>query len=161
MDDAKNQLIEETKTTLIRMQKFDVKTLPRVKELGTTMSFDAAVPPAEELIRLYNQLPSESLDSLSKNQLTNIKNTANTDFNVMNEVLKFNHSLGADARDNIIKKISQRYDPTFDLLHPMISYSVRRSTDLAKLESDARAKLQTHLLIISKLFQSCWCYTKH
>lgn len=143
MDDAKKVLIEETKKALIRMQEFDVETLPRIKDLGTSMSFDGAVKPASELIHLYNQLPREALDSFSTKQLTSVKSICSSDFNVLNEVLKFVPGSTVETRDAIVNNICKRYDPAFDVLHPVISYSVRKSTDFAKLETDARAAFQS------------------
>lgn len=143
MDEAKKQLIEEIKEALLRMQQFDVETLPRIKELGTSMSFDGAVEPATRLIQLYNQLPVETLESISVTQLNTVKKICNNDFSVLNEALTLEPGNPVDVRDNIIKKIQQCYDPTFDALHPVISYSVRKSTDFAKLETDARAALQS------------------
>lgn len=44
----------EAEESLLRMQKFDVNTLPREKELGSEVNFLGAVAPAQRLIGLYS-----------------------------------------------------------------------------------------------------------
>lgn len=143
MDKQKLEMINEARESLVRIQDYDVTQLPRSEELGTAMSFEQAVEPAKRLINLYKQLPVEVLDSLATSMINQIKDAANRDFNVFQQVLNFTAETGISQRDGIIKQIEQAYDKTFNVLHPMISYSVRKTTDFAKLEDDARSKLQS------------------
>ncbi len=143
MDEQKLQAIKEARDSLNRVQDFDVMLLSRLDELGTSMCFRDAVKPSENVLNLYKQLPIEVLDSLALNMINQVKESANATYNLFNEISKFTAEQGVATRDNIIKKVEKEYDRVFIVLHPMISYSVRKTTDFAKLEADARSKLQS------------------
>jgi hypothetical protein len=61
IEERKKKFIE-TCDSLIRIQSFDVKSLPRVEEFGTTINFNTAVDPANRTIDLYKQIPIEVLE---------------------------------------------------------------------------------------------------
>jgi hypothetical protein len=127
MEKARLDLIEETKKALQRMQDFDAQTLPREDDLGKQMSFKDAVEPAERLIDLYRQLPAEVVEALSTNLLNRIKTQANNDYNKFNQILAFQAGTPKGQRDVLVRQLVDAYDPAFDSLNPIISYSVRKS----------------------------------
>lgn len=141
-DPARQKQLEQAKTSLGRMQTFDVTTLPRVDVLGTALNFTDAVDPANRLIDLYCQLPIEVLDQLPINFLAKIQQQADNDFNLLDAILKFEPGMPKEERDIRINNVRQAYDPTFQQLHALISYSVRKSTDFSKLEREARSLIQ-------------------
>ena len=51
---------ETAGSSLLRMQDFDIKKLPRTEELGLGLNFQAVVPHAERLIGLYKCLSAKS-----------------------------------------------------------------------------------------------------
>ena len=61
VDEAENQALESAKASLVRMQEFDVQTLPREAELGRSYSFSAAVESASRLVELFKRLSPEAL----------------------------------------------------------------------------------------------------
>lgn len=133
---------EHAKKSLERMQNFDVATLPRVDILGTALNFAEAVDPATRLVDLYRQLPTEVLDQLPNNFLRTIQQQADNDFNLLDAILNFEPGMSKAERDSRIASLRQAYDPTFQQLHALISYSVRKSTDFSKLEREARSLIQ-------------------
>ncbi len=137
-----NQL-QETKNSLERMQQFDASVLPRTEELGSAMSFQDAVAPANRLIDLYKQLAVGALDHFPSNVLRTIQQQANSDFNVLDSLLKFSAGSSKADRDQKIQQVRNAYPGAFEKLHPFISYSTRTATDFSRLEREARAHLQS------------------
>jgi len=137
----RQKALTDAKTSLERMQKFDPNTLPRANDLGA-LNFNDAVDPATKLIGLYGQLSLDVLEALSSARLVKVKNQADSDYNRLDEILKFEPGTPKSQRDNLIQSLYAAYDPAFEALAESISYSVRRSTDFEKLGRDARAVLQ-------------------
>lgn len=140
-------ILEETKSSVKRLQEFDADQLPRKDDLGSSFELSEAVNPAKGLIRLFQQLSLEALDDLPQSQLDQIKKQADADYNRLHQALEFDPS-GADSenptqkRDTIINNIVSAYDTAFSKLHPFISYSLSKVADFKRLETDARATLQ-------------------
>jgi hypothetical protein len=127
------------------MQTFDVRQLPRESELGTELNFRAAVEPAERLVSLYLRLSVTALDDLSIQALQQIRDRANNDFSHLKQILDFKvatQSNPQQTRDSLIQQLTQTYEPSFQLLHPYIAYSLHRSADFQRLDADARATMQ-------------------
>ena len=60
--DEEIQLFEETKTSLKRMQDFDISTLSREDELGTRLNFQPVLQSAKKLVDLYKRLSVTALE---------------------------------------------------------------------------------------------------
>jgi len=138
-------LATEAEASLERMQTFDVATLPRREELGESFDFDDAVPYAERLIELYARLSLLALQDLPDSQLSTVKSQADADFQKLSQILSFDPTAGnpAQAHASHIQQIEAAYQPAFNALHPLISYSLHRSADFQNLDRDARAALQS------------------
>jgi len=135
---------DEAEQSLVRMQQFDVSTLPRERDLGSEVNFLDAVQPATRLVDLYKRLSIAALDDLSAQALRQVKDRANADFALFKQALDFNLSQQSPvvARDSIINQIYQSYDYSFQELHPYIAYSLHKSADFQRLDADARATMQ-------------------
>ena len=138
------QLLEETTASLVRMQTFDATTLPQIDRLGSALNFSNAPAPAKRLIGLYKLISLDVLAELPRSPLERIKSRANEDFNRLDAILKFdpNQSTPQSQRDGLIVDLANQYEPAFDILYQMISYSAARSTDFKGLESQARSAAQ-------------------
>jgi hypothetical protein len=139
------QIRIEAEESLVRMQQFDVSTLPREKELGSEVNFTEALEPATRLVELYKRLSTSALDDLSQQALQHVKDRANADYALLKQSLDFklaSQSNPQATRDSIIHQLSQSYDPSFQTLHPYIAYSLHRSADFQRLDADARATMQ-------------------
>lgn len=136
----------EAEESLIRMQQFDVSTLPRERELGSEVNFLGAVEPAHRLVDLYKRLSVTALDDLSQQGLQHVKDRANADYALLKQALDFklaSQSTPQGTRDNIVQQLTESYDPSFQILHPYIAYSLHRSADFQRLDADARATMQS------------------
>ncbi len=143
--EEKAELLENTRESLSRMQKFDAQSLVRATELGEIFAFRKAVSPAEHLIGLYCELPQTVLEFLPYDALNAIKQRADADYNRFEQILEFdpNTPNAPDARKQLIVALHEAYEPVFTSLHPWISYSVARVTDFRRLEDEARSAIQS------------------
>lgn len=140
-----NQIKTESEESLTRMQKFDVSSLPRERELGSEINFLAAVEPATRLVDLYKRLSVTALDDMSQQALQQVRDRANTDFSLLKQAIDFklaSQQTPQATRDSIIAQITAAYDSSFQTLHPYISYSLHRSADFQSLDAKARATMQ-------------------
>lgn len=143
MAQPQETLLQQTQKSLERIQQFDTSKLPRTEELGSAMSFQDAVEPANRLIDLYKQLTVGALCQFPDAVLQSIKQQSDSDYNTLDSVLKFNAGRTKGERDQQVQQIRNVYQPAFQALHPYISYSTRTATDFGRLERDARAQLQS------------------
>jgi len=140
-----NTLLEKATVSLLRMQEFDVNQLPRVEHLGGSLNFQNSIPPAKRLISLYRRLSSTALEDFPDAILTSIKNQCDADYNKFGQIIEFDPSsqqTPSSVRDSYILQLTNSYDPTFNLLSPHIAYSLHRSADFQRLDSDARSTFQ-------------------
>jgi hypothetical protein len=136
----------EAEESLVRMQQFDVSTLPRERELGSEVNFLAAVEPAQRLVDLYKRLSVIALDDLPDQALQQVKARANADYALLRQALDFklaSQSSPQGTRDSIVQQLYAAYEPTFQQLHPFIAYSLHRSADFQRLDADARSTMQS------------------
>lgn len=136
---------EIAKTSLERILEYYTSIQSREEELGKRLSFSGAIDPANRLISLFKQLPLSPLDQLSDTELRALQHEADSSFNLLEEVKKFdpeNPENNTSKRDNIINKISDKRQQTFTTIYPIISYLSARATDFSALESNARAAVQ-------------------
>lgn len=142
---GKEELYEEAKESLSRIQNFDVEELPRASDLGSRLNFGDVVDPAKQLIELYKRLSLTALQDFPDDILTTVRDNANNHYKLFSQILEFNPEQQdpGSARTNLISKVTSAYQPAFQALHAYISYSLHRSADFQRLDSDARATLQT------------------
>ena len=133
---------EKAIASITRLQTFDTATLPRVQQLGEAINFQDAVEPANRLVDLYRQIPLDVLETLPIEPVEQIGNQANTDFTYLKQVLDFEPGTPRSTRDSFTKQLIVAYGPAWERLNAVISYSVRKSTDFARLEREGRAVVQ-------------------
>lgn len=138
------ELFEETKTALERVQKFSAVKLSREKELGTDLNFKEVVDDVEHLIGLYKRLSVDALQDFPDNDLTQIKQNSLATYNNFSKILSFKTTTAdaATQRNNMINDVRNSYTPAFQVLCQYISYSLHRSADFQRLNEEARATLQ-------------------
>ena len=144
MSTTEETIRTEARDSLLRMQEFKVESLPQTERLGMALHFVDAPGPAERIIKLYRLISVNILDELPKSSLDRIKQRANEDFSRLNSILSFEPNQGTPGgvRDQLIADLVANYQPAFDSLQGLISYSTSRSTDFKGLESTARAAAQ-------------------
>ncbi|PHZ84815.1 hypothetical protein [Paremcibacter congregatus] len=144
-DEKKITLFEEVTTSLERMQNFDCNLLPRESDLGNLLNFANAVPPAKRLIELYNRLTTTALQDFPTQNLNSIKQQCDSDYQKFSQIIDFDleaNDLTQEMRKSWIGAIEEAYDKTFIILHPFISYSLHRSADFQRLDTESRAAFQ-------------------
>lgn len=138
-------IYQEAKESLERMQPFEVAELPRESDLGNRLNFSNAVEPATNLIELYKRLSVVALQDFPNDVLNNIKNHANNHYKLFSQVIEFDPEQQdpVSVRNSLIQQLEAAYQPAFQALHQYIAYSLHRSADFQRLDSDARATLQS------------------
>ena len=138
------ELYEEAKASLERIQNFEVDALPRVADLGKGLNFSEVVDSAQQLIDLYKRLSTTALQDFPDNILTPIRDNANSHYKLFTQILEFDQAQQdpSTAKTNLINQVKAAYQPAFQALHQYISYSLHRSADFQRLDADARATLQ-------------------
>jgi hypothetical protein len=139
------ELHEEASSSLQRIQKFDTNELARESDLGTSLNFKDAITPAQQLVDLYGRLSIIALDDFPDAQLTIIKDHANAHFKLFSQILEFSpeQQNPHGVRKSFIDQVIAAYPTAFLQLHPFISYSLHRSADFQRLDTEARATLQS------------------
>jgi len=138
-------LLESVTVSLLRIQKYDVEQLPRVNELGSSLNFKNAIEPARRLISLFRRLSTTALEDFPDAILDQIKAQCDADYQKLNQIIDFDPSsqqTPSTVRDTYITQLETAYDPAFNELSPHISYSLHRSADFQRLDSDARSTFQ-------------------
>jgi len=154
-DSVEKQLIDNCKSSLERIQNYDCNQLIREKELGSALAFEEVIEYANKLIGLYKQISLNVLEDLPSNKLEQLMSRSNSDYTYFEEILKFSPQQANphQVRQGLINKIKNAYQPTFDILHPIISYSTSKSADFKRLESEARSMIQSvkdHANVLNK-----------
>lgn len=153
---GQKELYEEAKDSLERIQNFDVTSLSREAVLGTKLNFADAIPLANQLIALYKRLSVTALEDFPDKALSRIRDNSNQNYNLFSEILDFDPTQQdpSSVRTNLIDNVKNAYPSAFEELYPYISYSLHRSVDFQRLDSEARATLQTIEDKSSKLVNS-------
>lgn len=135
---------DEAIVSLKRMQQFNAESLSREQELGTQLNFGDAVGPASRLVELYARLAPAALQDFPVATLHQLKDIANENYNLLNQVVTFSleQENPHEARRSLIAEITDAYPHAFNVIHPLIAYSLHRSADFRRLDRDARATLQ-------------------
>ncbi len=141
---ATKDLLESTKESLERMQRFDVRQLARTDELGRSLSFEEAIPFAKKLTELYQRLGTSVIEDLTDTHLTAVKNQADADYSRFKSILDFSTGISNPqaTRDQYISQLEGAYDATFNALWQYIAYGVSKAIDSQRLENESRAVLQ-------------------
>ena len=138
-------VVEDAIMSLERMQNFVADDLIQRDKLGDAFSFESAVDPANRLISLFSKLPKDALFEFPAEQLVVVKELSDSTYNLFQQVLTFN-SRSADAEGqhtSLLTNLASVYQPTFNRIFPLISYSVARTADFGKLSQDGRAAVQS------------------
>jgi hypothetical protein len=143
---SEETILGKATVSLLRMQEFDVDQLPRINELGSSLNFQNSIEPTRRLISLYRRLSTTALEDFPDAILNQIKSQCDADYQKFNQIIEFDPSVQPTpltVRDSYITSIQNAYDPAFTKLSPHISYSLHRSADFQRLDTDARSTFQS------------------
>ncbi|BCG88272.1 hypothetical protein MesoLj113c_43820 [Mesorhizobium sp. 113-3-9] len=135
---------EEAEKSLTRIQNFDPQALARVDILGSEMNFLDGVDPAEKIISLFRQVPIQFLSELPKSKQSEIRQQADAAYSLFEQILNFDPKKpdAYSTRTSLIDSLKAQYDPFFNFLSPLISFTSSRLRDFGALEREARAAVQ-------------------
>ena len=138
------ELHEEARESLERLQQFDVNELIREDDLGKSLNFSDATAPAQQLIDLYSRLSIKALDDFPDQPLTVIRDHSNAHYKLFSQILDFSpeQQNPHGVRTSFVDQVKAAYPTAFQQLHPYISYSLHRSADFQRLDTEARGVLQ-------------------
>ncbi|MGE6659350.1 hypothetical protein ACQKEK_01195 [Pseudomonas sp. NPDC077408] len=138
-------IYEDTKKALERVQQFDTSSLPRTADLGSRINFEEAQEPAQLLVDIFKRLSVVALEDFPDPILKTIQDNSNNIYNLFNQVLEFDveQTNPSATRNTIVERIKSSYPAAFQAMHPYISYSLHRSADFQRLDSQARATFQS------------------
>lgn len=141
---ARKENITACAEALQRVQDFNTSELGRADDLGQRMSFIDAIPLADDLAALYKRIPLSSLQDFTDQQLDVLKQQADSDYNLFDQILNFNveSSDAYSRRVGILEILRNRRDSLFSTIWLFIAYGVARTTDTSLLEAQARATIQ-------------------
>ena len=134
---------QEATESLSRMQEFNTSQLPNEKKLGSVLNFTGAVEPADRLVALYQRISPTILPDLPLNHLTKLWQQANSDFNILKQIMDFEPGKPVNERDVLITQLENAYQQAFNKLEAYISFSASKATDFQSLEREARAMIQS------------------
>ena len=136
---------EEAAVSVVLMQEFDVQTLPRKVDLGNALNFEKVVEPAQRLVDLFKQLTPTALDDFPWRAVIMIKKKADEAYNTFDQILKFDTESGipTERRATIIQAVEKAYNTAFTDLHPYISYSLYRTIDFSRLDTEVHETLKS------------------
>ena len=147
MAEEEVDLIDETSEALVRVQNFDTQSMVREAELGKKFAMREAVEPAKKVIDLFKLISPSQLEYFPDAQLTIIRDQANAFYSLLEEVETFDVEEASpnpsDAKEALVAKLENQFQPVFNILFPLVSFASIRSLDFAKLERDARAATQS------------------
>lgn len=139
------ELYNDAKESLERIQNFDPNILSRESELGSKLNFAEVIQPAQLLIDLYKRLSVTALQDIPDQGLTIIRDNANSHYKLFSQIKDFEleQQDPSGVRTSHITQVINAYQPAFQALHQYISYSLHRSADFQRLDTEARATLQS------------------
>ncbi len=134
---------EDTKTLLEQLHSYDINSLPRRDELGSELNFEEAVPSAKQVLNLYRNIPIDQIENVPESVLTTIESQAKATVDLLDSIGSFSASVGnaPAVRTDLIQKMTNRFNESFQNLYPIIAYLSTRQIDLGALETEAREKI--------------------
>ena len=130
--------------SLERIQTFDTEAISRDQDLGTALNFREAVEPAQRVVALFQQFPSEYVSDLPTAKREQLKSQADSFYNQLDQIVKFDpkQDNAYGARTALIASIKDQYESHFNFLSPLIAYGASRMRDYRAIEREARAAMQ-------------------
>lgn len=142
---ATEEVVDNTRNSLERVQQFDSKSISRRSDLGK-LDFTESVPDAQRLIELFQRISTNTLSVFSNNVLDGqIRSHADSAFNLLQRFLAFDPSTAgnpAEERRALMAELKAAPDNYSDTLAPQISFSVVSSLDPTTTQQEMRAIIQ-------------------
>lgn len=120
--------------------------LVRDKDLGPSLNFESGVIFFSRTLRLLNSLSEQGLEDLPNEALRQVIDVARPQLEIFRQIQAFSLSNNPNnpiaVRDQLIGQIRDNYDAVFRIVAPLVAFAIRKGTDFARLEEDAKARVQ-------------------
>ena len=138
IDEEKNML-EALSKNLEVINNTQVDDLIR-PELGRELNFESGRETFNRNLKLFKDLSNCNLENIPYNILNQLNNQAVDFITRLKKVKDFsaNQTNPVTVRDSIVQEFHNQYQTYFTIIHPIISYSIRKGTDFEKLENQAK-----------------------
>ena len=136
--------ISKEVASLVRVQSFDTKTLPRREDLGRELSFEDAVEPAQRAQHLFSLIPADVLPQVPQGHRAQVRAAADAFFNILEQIQKFSaqQSSAMEIRQSLIQQLTSNYEAWYNQISPAILFVTSNRQDFSRLEREARAASQ-------------------
>jgi hypothetical protein len=139
-----NEARTQLKGVLTELENMKASNLAR-KELGADLSFESGVMYFSRILRLFSALNENDLEDLSYQKIMEIKSAADGALGLFRNIQSFSVKQYANnplaQRDSFINQARDQYDGIFNATAPAIAFTVRKGTDFARLEEQAKETL--------------------
>lgn len=131
----------ELKQVLTGLSQINAEDLVRANELGRDFNFEPGLKAFERTLKLFKDLNNSNLDNVSYNILSSLLTHAKDAFTKFSSVQEFSpaqNSNPLNVRNSLIDQVRDSYDAYFQVISPVIAYSIRKGTDFETLEKKAQ-----------------------
>jgi len=127
------------------LQVIKPESLVRREDLGKDLHFESGLEYFRRTLSLCNGLATTQLDGVPLPILQQLRNHTNRTLTFFKQIQEFDpkqHQTPFQLRDNLVNQIRDDYPNLYNVLGPVIAFGIRRGTDFAELERQARATLE-------------------
>jgi len=139
--DQEIQAKKDLASRLEQLATITAESLVRNQDLGAILSFEQGKVAFDRTLRLFQDLRQANLDNVPLDTLNNLRTRADSAIALFKRIQDFNPggmANPAPARDNLIQSIAMEYEGHYQVITPVLAYSIRKGTDFENLEKMAR-----------------------
>lgn len=141
-EDQQKEVLEKM---LKSVNAYDVANLVR-KDLGPTLNFEKYTRSITRTLSLFKALSECNLDTVPANILRELASQTNQALSHLQSIHEFSlekhPNNPIDTRNSIGDQLENTYSTQYNIVAPVIAYAVRKGTDFARLESQARETVE-------------------
>lgn len=141
-----NDLRNKLKEILAKLAGMNASDLARRNELGPGLNFESGVVFFSRALRLFHTLNESSLDDISFQRMSVIRDQANNYLQLFQNIKDFDLTKFPNnpiaVRDQFINQARDWYDALFEQLAPTVAFTIRKGTDFERLEEQAKDTLR-------------------
>lgn len=141
-----SEVLQELKSLLDELDSIVPQELVKAGELGKELNFESGLPFFKRNLELLKRLNNQTLDSIPYNILSNLKNLADKQSHLFNEIREFSLSKypqnAVQQRDQLIQNIQNAYDGLFQTITPVLAYLSDKDVELESLRTRAEKFVQ-------------------
>jgi hypothetical protein len=138
---------QQLQQTLNQLQQIKPETLVRREDLGKDLHFESGLDYFRRTLSLCETLATTQLDGVPLNVLQQLHTQAKQTLTYLKQIQEFDpkqHQNPFAQRDQLVNQVRDHYNShLYPISSPVIAFGIRRGTDFAELERQARAALST------------------